>query len=169
MSRNFPDRVRPEKVAAAKRTFAGQMGLLAMPRLAEVLASPEPSDEVSFEIDFGVDGHGQLIADVAIKGQVPLICQRSLERFYMAVASQSRLGLVRTIEEAGQLPDDYEPMLMDEEDVALAQLVEEELLLSVPLVPVKPGTEPVGDEPTDEMTQAPTHRPFGVLAELKNK
>jgi uncharacterized protein len=170
MSRNFPDRVRPEKVAAAHRQFAGCVSLQSMPRLADVLADPGASDEVDFEVAFYVDQQGQVVADVAVSGQVPLICQRGLHRFGCAINSRSRLGLIGDIARADELPEDYEPLLYEGEDVALADLVEEELLLAIPLVPVSPESEPVGEasEP-EKKEETPTHRPFEMLGKIRNR
>ena len=170
MSRNFPDRVRPEKVAAAHRQFVGHIALKTMPRLADVLASPDASDGVDFEIEFYVDQQGQVVADVAVSGHVPLICQRGLNRFAHAIASRSRIGLITAMSQADELPDDYEPLLYEGEDLALAELVEEELLLAIPLVPVSPESEPVGEQPQpDRAQESPTHRPFEMLGKIKKK
>jgi uncharacterized protein len=105
-------------------------------------------------------------ADAAL----PLICQRSLERFELPVHIDTRLGLItREADEAG-LPEGYEPLLTADGALRLADVVEDELILAVPAVPVKPGSEYVerswGDDAGEPET-APPDNPFGALKKLK--
>jgi len=168
MSRHYPDRVRPEKVAAARRQFAGWVALQSMQRLADVLEEPRASDGVEFEIDFKIDQQGQVVADVAVAGRVPLVCQRGLHRFEYPIESRSRLGLITDMAQADALPEDYEPVLYEGDDLALTDLVQEEVLLAIPLVPVSPESEPVGEaSPPVFEENAPTHRPFEMLGKIK--
>jgi len=171
MSRNYPDRVRPEKVAAAKRTFSGSMPLRALKRAAEFLDEPGVDDALSFTVAFDQDVHGQIVADIVVEGSVPLRCQRTLDRFHYPINTQSRIGIASDEDAAERMPDGYEPKVCEGEDLALLDLVEEELLLALPLVPRKPGSEPVvqAKTSTDLQKKGPTHRPFSVLGDWKKK
>lgn len=169
MSRNYPDRVRPDKVAAAKRTFAGTMPVKGLQRLADLLADPLEDQVLSFEIAFDLDDQGNKVAEVSVTGLLPLICQRTMEPFDYFIESRSKIGIVQDELEAEQLPEDYEPLVCPADELALKDLVEEEVLLALPLVPVSPGSEPSikTEARVTEHRQAPTHRPFEVLGGLK--
>ena len=81
-----------------------------------------------------------------------------------------RLGLIREEADEAGLPEGYEPLLLSE-DGALrpAELVEDELILAVPVVPVKPGTEAMErDWPVREEEQRQAS-PFAALARLKKQ
>lgn len=152
----------------ARRHFAGTLPLAKLPRLAADLAS---SDGVAqFDLEFGSDELGVPYLHVRAQAGLPLACQRSLETFVFPVAIDTRLGLItKEADEAG-LPPNYEPLLTSDGVLKLADVVEDELILALPLVPVKPGTEAVerswGEtEPTATET-APN--PFAALKKLKD-
>ena len=162
MSRDFPDWVKTEKAAAARREFAGTMPIRRLDRLADMIADPGES-EIAFELLFSHDDQRQVRVEVRVRGQVPLICQRSLKIFEHELDSHSVVGLITDEREADALPDDYEPLLVSEGRIKLATLIEEEMLLALPLVPVDPESERIGSE----APPADTHRPFAELAKLK--
>jgi uncharacterized protein len=84
-------------------------------------------------VQFGADDQQQQFAQVSLEADVLLECQRCLQPVQRHLSSSSRLGLVRTDEEALQLPAGYEPLLAIDE-VDLWQVAGEELALALPVV-----------------------------------
>jgi len=144
------------------------MPLSAMPRLGGSLA--DTGGECSFVLEFGRDALQVPYVELTIEAGLPLVCQRSLERFVLPVNAVQRLGLIRDEAEEAALPPGYEPLLVPEDgQLRPADLVEDELVLAVPVIPVAPGTEPVERTwPADgeELREA---SPFAALAALKQK
>jgi len=144
------------------------MPLSAMPRLGGSLA--DTGGEGSFVLEFGRDALQVPYVELTIEAGLPLVCQRSLERFVLPVNAVQRLGLIRDEAEEAALPPGYEPLLVPEDgQLRPADLVEDELVLAVPVIPVAPGTEPVERTwPADgeELREA---SPFAALAALKQK
>ena len=172
MSREFPDFVDPWKAADGKRTFEGTMPLQRMRRLAPLLATGTSGPDVRFSARFGHDRQGMVRIRLEVEAELPLLCQRSLEPYLEQVQRHSSLTVIETVDEQGDLPDDAEPVLVEDRRLALLDLVEEELLLAVPQVPRNPDLAAV-DMSTDgapaETTgagEAETHRPFAGLAGL---
>lgn len=174
MSREYPDWLDPWKAAEGRRTFAGSMPLKRMPRLQPLLASSD--GEVRFEVAFDFDPQARVIIDIEVDGQLPLVCQRSLEQYLEPVHRHSLLGVIEDISEEGMMPDNYEPVLVEGGRLALLDLVEDELLLGLPPVPRKP--QPADDlgaashaapDPAIVTTQASSseevRQPFAGLAE----
>jgi uncharacterized protein len=97
-----------------------------------------------FRIEFGRDEFGVAFADLRVEAALPLTCQRTLERFELPIRVEQRIGLIRSERDEASLPPGYEPVLLPE-DARLnpAELIEDELILAVPVVPVKPGTEAI--------------------------
>ena len=179
MSREFLDIVDPWKVAEGRRTFAGTMPLDRMPRLVGLLAAGdddgaeiEKPQDVSFSASFRFDRQGLVTIDVTVKADLPLVCQRSLRVYKEHVDRRSRLAVIETVADEEALPEHYEPVLVEDRRLALAELVEEELLLAVPQVPRDPefGDLPVPESVSVEAStgkeQEKTHRPFEGLAGL---
>ena len=168
MSQGLPDSVDAWRMVQARRHFAGMLPLAKLPRLAADLASSE--GEVQFDLEFGTDELGMPFLHVRAQAGLPLACQRTLETFVYPVAIDTRLGLITKESDEAGLPPNYEPLLTPDGVLRLADVIEDELLLALPLVPVKPGSEAVerswgDDEPLQD--EAPPN-PFAALKKLKD-
>jgi uncharacterized protein len=96
------------------------------------------------------------------------MCQKSLEAFRHEVSIDDRLVLV---DDESALPSieeesDAEDFVVADEPLDIRDLVEDAVLLSLPMVPVKPGLEAVdaGAKPGER-----GQSPFAALASLKSK
>lgn len=170
MSTALPESVDAWRMVSGRRIFTGSLPLSSMPRLAESLADTE--GECGFRVEFGRDEFGVAFVELAAEAALPLVCQRTLERFELPVQIGQRLGLIREEREEAGLPPGYEPVLLAEDArISPAGLIEDELILAVPVVPVKPGTEAVQAQwaaPVDEEeAQDERPNPFAALSALK--
>lgn len=167
----LPESVDAWRMVSARRSFEGTLPVAAMSRLCEMLASADGS--VRFELDFGRDELGISYVDVQAEASLSLICQRSLEPFLLPVAVNARLGLIRLESEEAGLPPDCEPLLVPENGrLNPADVIEDELMLVLPLIPVNPDSripdEVTGPEPEDiSADQGRSENPFAVLRKLK--
>lgn len=158
-------------MVAARRGFEGRLPLSSMPRLRNSLFDAE--GEVEFSLDFDQDALQVPCVELRIDAQLPLQCQRSLQRFLFPVKVVQRLGLLRAgaDEESAEaaLPEGYEALLVAE-DGALrpADLVEDELILALPVVPVDPGSESVERDWPVQPDEEVRANPFSALVSLKN-
>lgn len=157
-------------MVSARRSFMGTLPVASMHRLCGVLASN--GGEVEFELEFGRDELGTAYLDVRAKAPLTMICQRSLEPFELMVTVDNRLGLIKSEREESGLSPGCEPLLIEDDGKLLpVDVIEDELLLALPLVPVNPDSElpeevtnPGSDAVAD---QGRTDNPFAVLRELK--
>jgi len=168
MSQALPETVDAWRMVQARRSFDGALALAGLPRLAGDLAQPD--GVVTFALEFDKDELGVPYLQVRADAVLPLICQRSLDRFELPVHVDARLGLIVREEDEAGLPEGYEPLLVGDGMLRLADVVEDELILAVPAVPVKPGSEHVdrvwGDAP-EEPAAAPRENPFAALKTIK--
>ncbi len=155
-------------MVAARRSFEGRLPLASMGRLRDSLLDAE--GEVAYVIEFGTDSLQVPYVELQIDAALPLECQRSLQRYLEPVRIVQRLGLIRDEEDEAGLPPGYEPLLMAEHgELRPAELIEDELILAVPVVPVNPASEAVQNEwPADE-EEVMQASPFAALAALKDK
>lgn len=154
------------RMVSARRVLEGELPLAELPRLSSLLDDAEGS--ARYRIEFGRDALEVPFAKLSIEAGLPLVCQRSLQPFVQQIEIEQTLGLIR--DEAGEaaLPPGYEAMLVPEDGrINAAELVEDELILAVPLIPVSPGSESVErDWPVREEEAAATN-PFAALSALK--
>jgi uncharacterized protein len=110
---------------------------------------------------------GRIVAEVTLKAQVELICQRCLAPLPWPVQSTSRVALVESEAAATDVPPELETALAPDGRMRLADLVEEELLLALPAAPRHPeGQCPALHAGRQEEFTEPTQRPFAGLSEL---
>ena len=159
-------------MVAARRGFTGRLPLSSMPRLREALLDGE--GEASFALAFDRDELRVPYVELRIDAALPLQCQRTLQRFLFPVHVVQRLGLVAAgsdeeVEEAA-LPPGYEALQVPE-DGALrpAELVEDELILAIPVVPMAPGSEAVERDWPVQADEEVRANPFAVLKDLKKQ
>ncbi len=168
MSRDFPDWIDVRRAAQAGRRFAGEARLEWMPRVLDLLDAPAPTDAIAFEIDAALDEQRTARLSVHVHGEVPMTCQRTLGRFMQPIDSGSTVAIVASEREAEALPDDLEPKLVTDARLRLVELVEDELLLALPLVPRDPASEPVvGDDAAADDERTNEDGPFAELARLR--
>lgn len=69
--------------------------------------------------------------ELSIDVELPLACQRSLQRFLYPVQIRQRLGLIRDEADEAALPAEYEALLVPEDGMLRAvDMIEDELVLS---------------------------------------
>ncbi|TAL86270.1 MAG: DNA-binding protein [Rhodanobacter sp.] len=158
-------------MVSARRSFEGTLPIAAMTRLCEELASTD--GELRYWLDFGRDSLDTDYVDVRAEVSLSLTCQRTLEPFVLPVAVNTRLGLIRQERDEAGLPPDYEPLLVAEDGrLKPVEMIEDELLLVLPLVPVNPDSELPAqstgrDGEEDSAAAEGPGNPFAVLRELK--
>jgi uncharacterized protein len=157
-------------MVSARRSFEGTLPIAAMKRLCEALASPDGT--VSFELDFGRDQLGTDYVDVRAQTSLTLTCQRTLEPFQLPLSLETRLGLIRAERDEAGLPPECEPLLVPEDGrLNPADVIEDELLLVLPLVPINPDSslpdELTSQPPGEDADGGRSENPFAVLRELK--
>lgn len=111
------------------------------------------------------------VVELSLAGKATLPCQRCMQPMELALDSTTHVALILAEADAAEVPEDLEPVLAREGRISAAELVEEELLLALPIVPLHeelrecavPASAPlVADEAPEHVTQ----RPFEGLAEL---
>ncbi len=141
MSREYPDWISPGRAAEGKRIFSGTVALSRMKRLAKLLVHAQ--GEASFVAAFRSDIDRRVIIDLQVEAELPLVCQASLEVYDEQVKRRSELAVIDNEYEQEEIPENYEPVLMENGRLAIASLVEDELLLALPQIPRKPDLEKV--------------------------
>jgi len=171
MSAEVPEVLDAWRMVAARRSFDGRTPLAAMARLRDLLADDQ--GEVRFSLEFGQDALRVSFVELRIDAELPLICQRSLQRFLFPVAMVQRLGLVHASSDTldadeAALPPGYEALGIDDDGLLRpVELVEDELILAVPLVPVRPGSEALERDWPVQADEQASANPFAALVALK--
>lgn len=166
---NLPKIVDPRKLAERGVRLTGAVPVKAMPRLLSYLCKDQ--DVISVDLQFDLDELRHRTITGSATGRVHMTCQRCLEATAVEINAQFNLALAFNEERAKQLPSYYDPLIVEEDEANLLDIVEEELILSLPLVPYHDDCSvqtTFGDSSTTEKSeQNTTPNPFSILAQLK--
>ncbi|HVN43630.1 MAG TPA: YceD family protein [Steroidobacteraceae bacterium] len=111
---------------------------------------------------------GVLVADLTFRGTVTVQCQRCLQPMERPIEGESHIALIGSEGVAAAVPLEREPVLAPGGRISVGELLTEELLLVLPIVPLHEDREHCVSERTDTGA-APvgeTQRPFANLADL---
>jgi uncharacterized protein len=133
-------------------------------RLGDRLA--EPSGRAQARAEFGLEGSWPVV-QLAVEAEVALVCQRCLRPMRQKIESASRLVFAE--EGVPELPEGFEPVGGDPRKLDLAALVEDELLLALPIIP-QHGEDESCELPRggtdEEAAVGEMRRPFAGLKDL---
>lgn len=137
--------------------------------LAGELASPDGELRYRVRAGFeGVEGARRGVVSCIIEGFVFLTCQSSFEAFRHEVRIDDRLVLVGSEAELPPIEEesDGEDFVVADPPIEVRALVEEAVMLSLPMVPRKPGAEP---DARAQREGSGKPGPFEALARLRQK
>lgn len=127
--------------------------------------------DIKVELKFDFAGHIPCIKG-HITAELQLKCQRCMQPMTHTIDNDFKLGLVLNEEQMDKLPDDFEPYLVVEDSNHLPDMIEDELLLSLPLVPMHEhecseylNTEETQQEDVNSKKEE-KENPFSVLKDL---
>lgn len=156
---------------AVRRGFriSGRLPISSLPRLLPSLATHKGEADIALEA--GQDAGRRVVISGHIDAVLEMQCQRCLGPVEVEVHAEPRLAWVKSDAESTELPEGYEPLLVPDGRVALADLVTDELLLALPLVPRHEDSaacgKPVRHAETSAAPVEDRKRPFAELAKLK--
>ena len=165
------DAVSPHELARKGGQFTGEIPLVAFPRFASFVAA---GGVVSVTLQFDQDDHGRTRVRGRIGTTVTLDCQRCLGPVERPIAAEIDFRVVASDDDAREIADEIEAFVWTGEDIAVAELIEDDLILALPnqvceaydACPRRPDLKypnEVGDE------AEPKANPFAALADWQRR
>jgi uncharacterized protein len=156
-----------DRLADRQAEVAFEIPLDQMPRVREQFASA--AGRVQGIARFRREA-GFRVADVEMTGTAQVVCQRCLEPMQVPIEGSAHVALIVSENEADRVPPEFETVHVPENRIRVRDLVEEELLLTLPISPLHEDAKECGvkSEPAapDEAPVHETQRPFEQLGEL---
>lgn len=166
---NIPRCIEPRKFASHEVSLQGPVPVKDLTRLTEACIDVS---NVGAELSFAVEDRERVV-----KGQVAAAlqvqCQRCLEAAELNLTCDVNLAIVWSEESAREIPDGYDPWIVEEDEADLYGMIEDEILLNMPYIVYHDyacvDAKLLGLGPTEEPPSKDTHNPFQVLEQLKDK
>jgi uncharacterized protein len=158
--------IHPERISERPQVFEGSADLDDLPGLEDAVANDQL--ELRYRVTARLDAQRRKVVSCIIEGFVFLTCQATLEAFRHELRINDALVLVDSESELPPIEEesDAEDYIVVDGPVSVLDLVEEAVLLALPMVPRKPGLEgPASGAPAGETRESP----FAALARLKRK
>jgi uncharacterized protein len=159
--------IHSDELSTKPQVWEGTFRPADLDRLEESVAGPD--GELRYRIGASLDPRRRKVVSCIIEGFVFLTCQTTLATFRHEIAIADRLVLVDNEEGLPPIGEESEAedYLVADEPLDIRDLVEDAVLLALPMVPRKPGLEEAplasGEGAGREAS------PFAALASLKRK
>lgn len=133
MKDGIPQRVKASASVTRGSAWSGAIPVARLPRVAAAVTGPE--GQVHAELQAGRDSGGGATLKGRICGELRLVCQSCMKPFSWPLQAELELRLVSSEAEEKRLLHECEPLLVEDDTLHLHTLVEEEVLLALPLAP----------------------------------
>ena len=183
MSANtFPAQIEPFKWAEQGFKWSGQLPLSRFVRIAREAVGSIDDQLINIDCKLSMDAYHRIAwLDGHVETKVPMECQRCLETVEIELVSDFHLALVDDESLIERLDEDADFIVLGESEsstkgdfttpatVDLLSLLEDELLLLMPLSPKHDACEHKHQPTVQDIVEEKRDNPFDVLASLKGK
>ncbi|OTG87658.1 metal-binding protein [Acinetobacter sp. ANC 4558] len=183
MSANtFPAQIEPFKWAEQGFSWSGTLPLSSFPRIAREAVGSIDNQLITIDCKLSMDAYHRIVwLDGHVETKVPMECQRCLNAVDIELVSDFHLALVDDESLIERLDEDADFIVLGESEATtkgdydapalanLLALMEDELLLLVPLSPKHIACEHKHQPAIQDIVEEKRDNPFDVLASLKGK
>jgi uncharacterized protein len=127
----LPNLINPARLAEKHAKIKGTLPLAVMPRLKDLLA--DTAGEISVIMDFDRDESQTVFIHLNANTDLILKCQRCMENFSYPILVDVFLTPIMDEAKASGIQN-YEPLVMKSELIAIQDIVEDEILLNLPII-----------------------------------
>jgi uncharacterized protein len=113
-------------------SLSGAFNISDFPRLVSTLT--DSSGEIHVDLQFGIDEEGLRYIKGPIKTEVEQTCQRCMQPVKLAIEAELCVSPVLSDAQASSIPSHYEPVIVEREGQELLPIIEDELILQLPMI-----------------------------------
>ena len=129
----FPHSICVSSALARGARYQGELAVAQMTRLTAAVA--EATGRVSAQWHLAKEDAGYPSLSGVVRGPLRLRCRSCQEIFSWPLDLDVRLRLVNSEAEEAEVLKEHEPYLVQDDQLALAEVTEDEVLLALPLMP----------------------------------
>ena len=163
-NKSLPDQIKLFNFAKKEIGLSGIYQISDFPKISEIARNIK--DNVRVDLSFYLKNNKTPCVKGIIELDIVLECQRCLNDLSIALKTDFNLAFVRNVQESDELDSLYEIYVIEDEELATHDLISDEILLSIPMVP----THDYGciDEINEqEIIGEKSENPFTILKKIK--
>lgn len=171
----LPTMIEPFKLVVKRAFIDGPIELNSLPRLCDELADKSSQEGFAeVELAFQRDQQGFATASGCVRAIAGVVCQRCLGVVSIPLEASVSWAFITDETAFEDVPKAYDAIMVEDEAISLFDLIEDELMLALPSVPMHKVGEckAPGHQPHDKGFASGSEvkrNPFEVLSEIKKK
>ena len=168
MQSRLPEKCDLYQLSEKGADISGTWPVAKMPRLLSMLGSE--SGEAHAEMHFAKSGRNRYIKG-HVTAPVEIQCQRCMNLMTLQIEAEFSLGLVETEAQIDKLPEGFEPLITEGRHF-LPDVIEDELILTIPIVPVHESecsdymNTQKEEQKANKVVEEEKPNPFAVLKDM---
>jgi len=164
LNKSLPDQLKLFNFAKKEISLSGLYQISDFPRITEIASNKK--DNVRVELSFYLKNNKTPCVEGIIELDIVLTCQRCLDNLSIALKVNFNLAFVRNDQQSEELDSHYEIYVIEEEELATFDLISDEILLSIPMVPTH-DYDCIKEINEQEIVEEKSENPFAILKKIK--
>ena len=164
LSNVLPDQLKLFNFAKKQVNLSGFYQISDFPRISGIASNKK--DNITVDLSFYLKNNKTPCVDGIIELDIVLPCQRCLDDLSIALKVDFNLAFVGHGQESYELDSLYEIYVIEEEELSTQDLISDEILLSIPMVPTHDYVciEEINEQ---EIVEEKSENPFAILKKIK--
>ena len=164
LSKGLPDQLKLFNFAKKEISLSGLYQISDFPRISEIASNKK--DNIRADLSFYLKNSKTPCVDGIIELDIVLACQRCLDDLSIVLKVNFNLAFVKHDQQSEELDSNYEIYVIEEEELATHNLISDEILLSIPMVPTH-DYDCIKDINEQEIVEGKSENPFAILKKIK--
>ena len=145
-------------------SLSGLYQISDFPKISEIASNKK--DNIKVDLSFYLKNNKTPCVDGIIDLDIVLPCQRCLDDLSIALKVNFNLAFVKHNQQSEELDSHYETYLIEEEELATHDLISDEILLSIPMIPTH-DYDCIKEINEQEIVEEKSENPFAILKKQK--
>jgi len=164
LNKSLPGQIKLFNFAKKENRLSGLYRISDFPKISEIANNKR--DKVVVDLSFYLKNNKTPCVEGIIKLDILVSCQRCLDNLSIPLKININLAFVKHNQESEELDSDYDIYLIEEEELATNDLISDEILLSIPMVPVH-DYDCKKEIIKHEIIEEKSENPFDILKKIK--
>ena len=163
-NKSLPEQLKLFNFAKKEVNLSGLYRISDFPKISEI--SSNKSDNIRVDLSFYLKNNKTPCVDGIIELDIVLVCQRCLDDLSIVLKVNFNLAFVKHDQQSEELDSNYEIYVTEEDELVTQDLISDEILLSIPMVP-KHDYDCMAKINTQKTVKEKAENPFAILKRIQ--